>query len=77
MAMQECDIVQFVKPVFVGDILEFRAQITYVCPKTNCVRVRVVSETISATTGKSLTPDENAANTFQITYKVDKELKLK
>jgi acyl-CoA hydrolase len=62
--MQSCDIVQFVKPVFVGDILEFRAQITYVCPKTNQVRVRVVSETISAMTGKSLTPDENDANTF-------------
>jgi len=68
LAMQNCDIVQFVKPVFVGDILEFRAQITYVCPKTNNVRIRVVSETISPVTGKSLTPDENAANTFQMTY---------
>lgn len=76
LSQQSMDIVSFVKPVSVGDILEFRAQITYVCPKSNRVRVRVVCETINPLTGKSLTPDENQANTFQMTYHV-KEIKLK
>jgi acyl-CoA hydrolase len=59
LKMQSLDIVRFIKPVMVGDILEFRSQITYVCPKQSKVRVRVVCETISPITGKSLTPDEN------------------
>ena len=45
--MQSMDIVRFVNPVHVGDILEFRAQITYVDLKSNKVRVRVVCETVS------------------------------
>jgi hypothetical protein len=61
----------------VGDILEFRAQATYVCPKTNRVRVRVIGETIDPVTGLSRTPDENQANQFQLTYCVSKEIKLK
>lgn len=59
LKMQSLDIVRFLKPVMVGDILEFRAQITYVCPKQSKVRVRVVCETISPITGKSSAPDEN------------------
>jgi len=70
------DVVKFVDPVHVGDILEFRASVTYVCPKTNKVLVRVVSETIDPKTGKSLAHDENTTNVFNITYKV-KDVKLK
>lgn len=76
LQMQNMDIVRFVNPVHVGDILEFRAQITYVDTKSNKVRVRVVCETVSPTTGKSLTPDENTSNVFNLTYQVTK-IKLK
>lgn len=70
------DIVNFVNPVFVGDILEFRAQITYVDVKNNKVRVRVVCETVSPITGKSLTPEEHTSNVFNLTYQVSK-IKIK
>jgi acyl-CoA hydrolase len=76
LQMQNMDIVRFVTPVCVGDILEFRAQITFVDIKNNKVRVRVVCETVSPTTGKSLTPDENTSNVFNLTYQVTK-IKLK
>ena len=74
--MQSMDIVRFVNSVNVGDILEFRAQITYVDLKSNKVRVRVVCETVSTNTGNSLTPDENTSNVFNLTYQVTK-IKLK
>lgn len=66
--MESFDIVRFIDPVHVGDIIEFRASITYVCPKTNRVRVRVVCETISQASGKKTKPDENECNSFQMTY---------
>ena len=72
--MHSMDIAKFVKPVYVGEILEFRAQIIYVCPKSNRVRIRVVAETIDPLTGKSLTEE---ANTFQMTYSVSTEIRLK
>jgi len=68
--------VRFVNPVHVGDILEFRALITYVDIKTNRVRVRVICETVSPTTGKNYTPDENSSNVFNLTYQVT-NIKLK
>jgi acyl-CoA hydrolase len=74
VSMHSMDIAKFVKPVYVGEILEFRAQIIYVCPKSNRVRIRVVAETIDPLTGKSLTEE---ANTFQMTYSVSTEIRLK
>ena len=73
--MQNLDIVRFVDAVFVGEILEFKAQVIQVDLKSNKVHVRVVCETISPIDGKTLT-DEQSANTFQLTYSV-KDIKLK
>ena len=55
--MQNLDIVRFVDAVFVGEILEFKAQVIYVDLKSNKVRVRVVCETISPIDGKTLTDE--------------------
>ena len=44
--------------------------------KSGKVRVRVVMETINPVDGKSLTPDENKSNVFNLTYQV-KNIKLK
>ena len=64
--MQSMDIVRFVNPVHVGDILEFRAQITYVDLKSNKVRVRVVLETVSPKKSKSLKPEDNKKKLLNI-----------
>lgn len=70
------DIVNFIRAVHVGDILEFRSQVTYIDLKSGKVRVRVVMETINPVDGKSLCPDENTSNVFYVTYQV-KTIKLK
>lgn len=56
-------------------MVEFRAQITFACPKTNKVRIRVVSDNLDDVTGK--TNDDDGFNVFHLTYTVAKDIKLK
>ena len=65
------DVVEFLSSVKVGDILQFRAKVTYYCPKTSKVRVHVESETIDPKTGKPNSQLNNGKfNTYQLTYHV-------
>ncbi len=76
------DICKFVKPHFIGEILDIEAQVIYVNVKKGLAYVQVEANSQSLDSSQKndegVDPfDQNKRNIMNLTYKVDKKIRLK
>ena len=72
--LMSLDICKFVKPHFVGQVLELQSKVTYVDQKKGLAYVQVESNSFDlASTGSS----DDERNILHLTYRVNKTIRLK